>query len=94
MKTLQETIQESLNESLEGTLQTLTTNLKDKADNDGMIMFKKPVDIGENEASIDGININGDILMLTVSRNSDAVGIRFFSDETLRLVIDELKKMK
>lgn len=94
MKTLIETVQQSIVESIEGELQTITTSLKDKADNDGMIMFKKPVEIGENDACIEGININGDMLMLTVSRNSDAVSIRFFSSETLREVLDAVRKLK
>ena len=94
MKTLQERLQESLNESLEGTLQTLTTNLKDKADNNGILTFNKEIALGENDACITGIDVTGVYLCLDIMGHTDSIQIKFFSDEVLKDVIDELKKIK
>lgn len=94
MKTLTESIQQALNESLEGTLQTLTTNLKDNADNNGILTFNKAIDLGENDACITGIDVTGVYLRLDIMGHTDSIQIKFFSDEVLKDVINELKKIK
>lgn len=95
ISTLTESLQQSINESYEGMLQFRTKFLSDngKADENGMIVLTKPVAIGENSACIDAINISGDILRVDIDGSTDAIGIRVFSDETLKEVIKVLETM-
>lgn len=95
MKTLTESIQQALNESLEGMLQSRTKFLSDngKADENGMIDLASGVSIGENSAFIKAINTTGDILHVDIDGSTDAIQIKFFSDETLKEVIKVLETM-
>lgn len=97
MKSLQkfiiEPIQQTLNESIEGQLQTLTSGLQAKADDYGMIRLKHWVPLGENDACIDAIDVRGDMVRVEIGGNADAVRIKYFTDEILKDVITELKKM-
>lgn len=98
MKTLTESVQASLNESLEGLLQsrayTLSKNGKSEAmDEYNMIRLAKPVALGENDACIDAVNADGTIVRVDVGGSSDAVQIKYFSDEILKEVVKELDAM-
>jgi len=95
MKSLNESVKQALNESLEGMLQSRTSLLSKngKADENGMIILPKVVAIGENSACIDAINTTGDIVRFDIDGSSDAVQIKFLSDEPLKLVIKELDAM-
>ena len=93
--TLVESLQQSVNESYEGMLQSRTKILSDngKADENGMIDLASGVPIGENTAFIKAINIYGDTLHVDIDGSTDAIGIRFFSNETLKEVIKVLETM-
>ena len=95
MKTLTESIQQALNESLEGMLQSRTKFLSDNgnANENGMIDLANGVSIGENTAFIKAINVTGDILQMDIDGSTDAIQIKFFSDETLKEVIKVLETM-
>lgn len=96
MKSLTESVQNALNESLEGMLQSranIISKSKKGEDEYGMIRFDHEVAIGENSACIDAINATGNIVRFDVDGNSDAVQIKFFSDEVLKEIIKELDAM-
>ena len=94
MKTLQESIQKSLNEDYAYTLAAFSTLHKKDADSDGIIMFKKPIEIGENDAQIEGIDTEGRMLVVAINRSSDKISVKNFSDDCLEKVIGALKALK
>ena len=96
MKTLTESVQAALNESLEGLLQSradIIAKHKQGEDEYGMIRLDHEVAIGENSACIDAINATGNIVRLDIDGSSDAVQIKFFSDEVLKNIVKELDAM-
>lgn len=96
MKTLTESVQAALNESLEGLLQSradVIAKNKQGEDEYGMIRLDHEVAVGENSACIDAINATGDIVRLDIDGSSDAISIKFFSDDVLKNIIKELDAM-
>lgn len=96
MKTLTESMHTALCESLVGTVQAraeIISKNKQGEDEYGMIRLDHEVAVGENSACIDAINATGDIVRLDIDGSSDAINIKFFSDDVLKNIIKELDAM-